>query len=323
MSAWRAWLALAVAVMVAGPARPAEAQDRFAVVIFGAPGGAEYEKTWASWRGTLAGALHDRLAFPFRNVTVLSADALDPSLCSTAGNVRRVFERVRAQAGRDDLVLVVLVGHGTVDGESAKFNLVGPDLDVTDWAALVERLPGRVAFINAAGASFPFLESLSSRNRIVVTATDSNAQRYDTVFPGELVKALGDPATDLDKNGRLSLWEVFAQASAAVRQYYEQRGQLSTERALLDDNGDRQGQEAGAPGQDGALARTTYIDADPVAAAGDPELTALVERQRSLEAQAELLKLKKRTMPAAQWEAEFERLMIELARVSRTIRSRS
>ena len=30
--------------------------------------------------------------------------------------------------GKDDLVLVVLLGHGTFDGDQAKFNLVGPDL---------------------------------------------------------------------------------------------------------------------------------------------------------------------------------------------------
>ena len=137
------------------------------------------------------------------------------------------------------------------------------------------------------------------------------------------MKALEDLATDQDRNGRLSLYEVFAATSAAVRQYYEQRGQLATERALLDDNGDRIGREAGAPGQDGALARTTYLDADPVAAATDPEIAALLTRQRALEEQAEALKLRKPSMPAAVWDAQFEKLMIELARVSRAIRSRS
>ena len=83
------------------------------------------------------------------------------------------------------------------------------------------------------------------------------------------------------------------------------------------------GQEAGAPGPDGALARTTYLDPDPAGASTSPEIAELVARQRLLEAAAEQLKLRKPTMPAAAWEAEFEKLMIELARVSRAIRSRS
>ena len=98
---------------------------------------------------------------------------------------------------------------------------------------------------------------------------------------------------------------------------------MATERALLDDNGDRIGREVGAPGQDGALARTTYLDRDPVTATTDPEVAALLSRQRALEEQAEALKQRKPSMPAAVWDAQFEKLMIELARVSRAIRSRS
>ena len=56
-----------------------------------------------------------------------------------------------------------------------------------------------------------------------------------------------DPAADSDKDGRISLWEAFAYASTLVKQYYEQRGQLSTERPVLDDTGDGVGKEAAAP----------------------------------------------------------------------------
>ena len=300
----------------------AGAQDRSAVLVFGAPGGETYAATYGKWEDALVESLRNRLGFAPERITVLSGRSADASLRSTEANVRRVFAGLRS-GGADDVVLVVLIGHGTLDAGTAKFNLVGPDLDAGEWAALIAQVPARLVFVNATGASFPFLEQVSGRNRIVVTATDSTAQRFDTVFPDLFVKAMEDPATDQDRNGRLSLYEVFAATSAAVRQYYEQRGQLATERALLDDNGDRVGREAGAPGQDGALARTTYLDADPVNAATDPEVAALLTRQRSLEEQAEALKLRKPSMPAAVWEARFEKLMIELARVSRAIRSRS
>ena len=301
----------------------AAAQARSAVIVFGATGGDTYAATYAKWEDALVGSLRDRLGFAPDRVTVLSERASDTSLRSTAGNVRRVLGDLARASGPDDVLLVMLIGHGTIDIGAAKFNLVGPDLDAGQWAALIARLPGRLVFINATGGSFPFLEQVSGKNRIVVTATDSAAQRFDTVFPELLVKALEDPATDQDRNGRLSVWEIFTQTSAAVRQYYEQRGQLTTERALLDDDGDRTGREAGAPGQDGALARATHLDADPVSASADPELAALIARQRVLEEQAEALKLRKASMPPAQWESQFEKLMIELARVSRAIRARS
>ncbi len=241
----------------------------------------------------------------------------------TAANVRGAVAELRKQMTRDDLLLVILLGHGSYDGDTAKFNLVGPDLTAADWATLLQGLPGRLAIVNTTEASFPFLERLAGENRIVITATDSAAQKYATVFPDYFAKALSEASSDLDKNGRTSIFEVFAAASAAVKQHYEQRGQLTTERAVFDDNGDGVGRESEAPGPDGALARLLYLDAETPAAANDPELAALIRRRRELEADAEALKLKKSVMPGPAWTAEYERLMIELAKVSREIRAKS
>jgi hypothetical protein len=107
-------------------------------------------------------------------------------------------------------------------------------------------LPGRLILVNTTEASFPFIEALKGKGRVVITATNSAAQKYATVFPEYFVKALSEASTDLDKNGRTSIFEVFEAASLAVKQHYEQRGQLTTERALLDDNGDGLGREEGA-----------------------------------------------------------------------------
>jgi hypothetical protein len=316
-------VALALGLALAASVVPAAGQQRHAVVVFGAAGGEQYEKTYAGWEEALLTALHARFEFEPDRVTVLSGRGQEPWGRSTAENVRRTFDALRRIARPDDLVLVLLIGHGTDDGASAKFNLVGPDLDAADWAALLEGMPGRLVFVNAAGASFPYLEALASPGRIVITATDSAAQRYDTVFPDVLVRTLNDPATDLDRNGRLSLWEVFVQVSAGVRDYYEQRGQLATERPLLDDTGDGAGQEAGAPGGNGVVARTTYLDPDPLGHTSDPVVLELLARQRKLEGEAEALKMRKPSLPSGEWETKFEQLMIELARVSKAIRARS
>src|SRR5262249_39588617 len=159
-----------------------------------------------------------------------------------------------------DLLFVLLAGHGSFDGTEAKFNLVGPDLSAAEWATMLKPIKGRLVIVDATAASFPFLEQLSGPRRIVITATDSAAQRFDTVFPEYFIKALSDPAADIDKNGRVSVWEAFVAASMDVRRYFTQRGQLATERALLDDNGDGQGREAGGDGVDGSTASRLYLD---------------------------------------------------------------
>ena len=65
------------------------------------------------------------------------------------------------------------------------------------------------------------------------------------------------------------------------------------------------------------------MERDAAAVDADPELTQLLNRRRTLEEDAERLKQRKPTMPIETWEREFETLMIDLARVSRRIRSRS
>ena len=230
---------------------------------------------------------------------------------------------MRKQLTPDDLLLIILLGHGTYDGDAAKFNLVGPDLTATDWGTLLSGLPGRLVVVNTTSASYPFLERLSGPKRIIITATDSPAQKYATMFPEYFAKALSEASSDLDKNGRTSIFEVFAATSLAVKQHYVQRGKLLTERAVFDDNGDGVGREAEAEGPDGGSARLLYLDAELPAAANDPELAALIKRRRELEAEAEALKAKKASMPPPTWEAEYEKLMLELARVSRAIKEKS
>ena len=84
------------------------------------------------------------------------------------------------------------------------------------------------------------------RHRRSQTAVRHGFSRY-------FIRAFREESADLDKNGRISVWEGFAFASAGVKRHYQQRGQLSTERALLDDNGDGVGRSASEKGEAVAL----------------------------------------------------------------------
>lgn len=314
--------AAVVAVGLASTATTALAQQRYALIVAGATGGEEYAAQYSRWTTSLSQSLTGRMKLDPAHVTILMESGA-PETIASAANVRGKLSDIGKAMSREDLLLLVLIGHGTFDGLDAKFNLVGPDLESAEWAALLKPLAGRIVVINTTSGSFPFLERLAGPRRIVVTATDSAAQRFDTAFPQYFAASFDDDTADIDKNGRISIWEAFAAASAGVRRHYQQRGQLATERALLDDNGDGIGNEAISPGDDGSLASRTYLDEPlPGAAPTDEMLLKLLQRRATLEAEVEDLKIRKSFLPPGDYVREFERLMIDLARVSHDIRER-
>lgn len=314
-------IAMATASLLCGAASAA-AGDRYALIVAGASGGAEYAEQYARWTRELSAVLSGRMKLPQDHVTVLS-DTADPGASATAANVRQRLGAIRRRMTADDLLLLVLIGHGTYDGVDAKFNLVGADLESAQWAELLAGVPGQVVVVNTSSASFPFIERLSGQRRIVIAATDSVAQRFDTVFPEFFVRAFQGDAADIDKNDRISIWEAFSAAAIDVRKHYQRRGQLSTERALLDDNGDGVGRDASGDGTDGSLASRVYLDEPlPGAPPTDEILVKLLQKRAAIEADLEDLKVRRSFLTPAEYQREFERLMVELARIQRDVRAR-
>jgi hypothetical protein len=303
----------------------AAAGERYALIVTGASGGEAYAAKYTQWRTALTTTLRDTFKYAPERILLLAETEEDGAQKATRENVHRVLTDLRKRLAKDDQLLVLLIGHGTsLDGEEAKFNLVGPDLTATEWSELVKPIPGRLVFVNTTGASFPFLRRIASRGRVVLTATDSAAQQFETVFPEHFVKAFDDPAADLDKNGRVSMWEAFTYASSGVRQSFEQKGQLPTERPLLDDTGAGIGREAQNPGTDGAVARITYLEPDAaLALPADSALATLMKRRAELDSLLEELKARKESTPPDQYDADLEKLLIEIARVGAQIRAKS
>jgi hypothetical protein len=312
-----------VALLVAPSA--ASAGERYAMIVTGASGADAYDQKYLAWRTAFATTLRETFKYdPERIVTL--AEREEPGVHkATRENVQRALGDLRKRLTKDDQLLVLLIGHGTsLDGDEAKFNLVGPDMTAGEWGDLLKPVPGRLVFVNTTGASFPFLRRLAGRGRVVLTATDSAAQQFETVFPEFFVKAFADAAADLDKNGRVSIWEAFTSASGGVRQWFEQKGQLPTERPLLDDTGAGIGREAMNPGTDGALARVTYLEPDAaLALPADTALAVLVKRRAALESSLEELKARKESTSPEQYDAELEKLLIEISRVGAQIRAKS
>ena len=324
---------LAVALLCAGSAAPAHAQQTHLLVIAGLGGDPAYTEQFHAWATTLVEAATGRHGLPAGNVVYLGERTdLDPQAIadrSTRENVAAAVEAIAGRAGPADHVAIVLFGHGSFT-DSARINLPGRDPAAEDFAPLLNRLDvQRITFVNTASASGPFLEALSGPGRVVMTATRNGRERNATLFGGYFVEAFadGEQEADQDRNGRVSMLEAFVHARRKVVAAYEAEGTLLTEHALLDDDGDGVGTDAPDPlAGDGMLARTAFLaGGEDLAAARTafpdaPELRPLYAERAEIEARVDELRVLRGGADREQYEAELERLLIELALKSRRIR---
>jgi hypothetical protein len=309
--------------------------NKFAVIIAGVGGDEAYTKKFTAQAAGLYTALTERLGFDAKNVSLLTelvnagpensapGAATPPSRRATAEEVKQSFAAIKAAAKADSVVAIFLIGHGSFDNQAAKFNLLGPDLAAKDYAQLIGAIPSRrVIFVNCSSSSGEFVKPLSGDNRIIITATRSGTEQNATVFAEYFIAGLTSPEADTDKSGRVSVMEAFDYATKLVADFYKKDNRLATEHAMIDDNGDGAGHETATAG-DGALAKTTYFDSKSVEqASGDAELLRLAAEKQKLEEEIEKLKARKDRMKEEDYERELERLLVELAKVNQTIRSR-
>ena len=117
--------------------------------------------------------------------------------------------------------------------------------------------------------------------------------------------------------------EAFRYAKSEVARAYEKDGHLSTEHALLDDNGDKEGSQdpGGASAKDGKVASIVSLGStDASDLPSDPKLRALYLERKELERQVENLRLMKEQMEPAKYASELEKLVTAVALKTREIR---
>jgi hypothetical protein len=299
------------------------------IIIAGKGGQPDFAEKHAQFARQLHDVLTVKHGFAEQQITVFAENIVKlpfATMPCTAEKIQQTFAQLANGIQRTDLVAVILFGHGTYDGDWAKFNLAGPDLRDLDWAQLLDRLPAeRQIVVNTTAASGPFIEKLSKPNRVVITATRSGDEQYATTFPEFFVEAfLKSGEADLDKNGNLSLLEAFDYSRDQVVRFYENANRLRPEHPLLDDNGDGNGSETPAANVgDGQLAARTFLIARASATlqpAGISDSPLEKEKGRLL-AEIENLKARKSNMPEPEYNRKIEELFIRLARLNRQIKS--
>ena len=307
--------------LVAACAVPAAAQGgRYALLVQGASGEPQYAKLHREWLDQIHALVRDRFKFEASHIKVLAETPAAGEERATAANVTTALQGIASAMKPDDLLFVMLIGHGGGQGADAKFNLIGPDLGADEWGALFKPVKGQVVFVDTTSASSPYLAGVAGPNRIVITATRSTSEKFLTQFAGAFIKALTDTAADADKNQRISVLEAFDHATRLVEQSYKQTGNIPTEHAMFDDTGDGQGRTAAEEGADGTAASMTYLDTVAMPTSSDPAVQALITRQAELMRQIDTLRRQRASMPPIAFDQQFEPLMIELAMVSREVR---
>ena len=296
-------------------AAPASAQDTHVIVITGVAGTPEYAANFHKWAtrileaSTKLGVQPANMAYVSGNPDLATAQKAERS---TREAVSKALSEAAKRAKPEDEVFVILIGHGSFDGRVAAFNLSGPDLAASDYSTLLKQFgTTKVVFVNTASSSGGFLEPLAGPGRTIVTATRTGGERNDTRFPEYFVEALETTNADSDRNGRVSIAEAFEYANGKVKTSYEQSGHIPTEHPTLNDSAD------------GKLAAMQFLapprSRSAAMATASPALRALVEERDALEQKISGLRLRKDAMPAAEYEAQLEKLLLDLAMKSRQI----
>ena len=308
---------------------PVLSQDsgtRYALIIGGLGGSAEYTDTFKSYLFDTRKALVESMGYEEENVVVLGENRIveEPFIddLSNAENIRAQFGRLSNQVNENDDVLILLFGHGGYEGGIARLNIPRRDLTQHDFASLVDAIQARrLVFINTASASAPFLEAIADEGRIVITATRIGTQTNETLFPRFLVESLTNPGTDRDKDSRISVSEIFMYAAEKTDQWYDDNGHIPTENALISDNGSTEGSrieelEGSNMGQVAAFTFMSPGESALLAAAGveSPELAGWIEEKNQIEREIAELKAQKIEMEVEAYYAALEVLFVRLAR---------
>jgi hypothetical protein len=269
----------------------------FYVTVAGLGGEPDYEQRFAAYATDTEKILTEK-GGDVRVETFKGAAA-------TKANLTASLNRVAQAAKPGDAFVLMLIGHGSFDGEY-KFNLPGPDISATELAALLNKIQAsRQLVVNMTSASGGSLDALKNNNRVVITATKTGTEKNATVFARFWVEALRDPTTDIDKNSSISALEAFQYADRKTKAFYEEQKRIATEHPTLQENN-----KAGAF----PLVRLTAATA-----VTDPAKQALQAKRDEIESQIDQLKYQKALMPADQYKSQLNKLLLELAKIQEEI----
>lgn len=281
----------------------------YSLTITGLGGEADFEQRFAGWSADIAKAL--------KNAPGTTAESLQGD-SARIESIRAAFGRIAASAKADDALIVMLIGHGTFDGETYKLNVPGPDMTGRDLASLMDSVPAsRQLVVNMTSASGASIFPLRKEGRVVISATKSGTEKNATIFARYWAEALNDPAADADKNDTISALEAFRYAERKTATFYTAQKRLATEHPVLEDTGKGEGVREPSPANGYGLLASAFpvLRLAEAAKVDDPAKRELRQRKEQIEQRIDQLKYQKAAMPIETYRKQLSAMLLELARV--------
>jgi len=216
------------------------------------------------------------------------------------------IEEISQRIDPTDQFILMLVGHGSYDGEHYRFNIPGPDLTDYDLKHAIDSINAEQQLIVlATSASGVMLQQLQKPGRIVITATKSGGEINAVVFPEYWATALTTVKADFDRNEIVTVTEAFRFTRKAVEDHYKERNLLASEHARLIGEG---------------------ADQQPIAMIGslrnvgdNPKVAELLNQRADLEKQFHALVATKDQSTLNDYYDRLQTLMLRFAHVQRSL----
>lgn len=287
----------------------AQAQRTHVLVVEGLSGAPEFRTRFEAAVDAIRGAAKSRWGVSDSSLIVLGEDSTRSARFtgqSTKANVGAALVRLSTMVKPGDVLMVLLIGHGSGEGPQSKVNLPGPDATAAEYASWLAPFgQQQVVFVNTATGSGDFVPALAANGRVVVSATRTAMEKNESEFLRFFAAALASDDADADKDGRLSVLEAFRFARTEVARSYERTNRMLTEHAVVSDS----------------LIAGRITFGRKAATTDNPRVAALIAERQALESQVAVLRGKKATMEAAAYEAELERLLLAIAEKTAAIKA--
>ena len=251
-----ATLSLIVFMILAVAPAQAEPTKR-ALIVVGLPGDEAHEEQFTEAVVQIRSALTERFGFPSSNIAIYfgrDEETAEPDAFPTDGRgtreeIAEAAKRLVTETAEDDVTWVVTIGHSYYDGRTAYFNI--PDRDIThgQFGKAFKQLGGKSTFLLCMPVSGFYIKEMSKPGRVIITSTEADVETNATIFHTAIAKTMTeittDSAFDLDKDGKVSLFDFYITATRNLSDLYLENDPplIATEHPQLDDNGDGRGSE--------------------------------------------------------------------------------
>ena len=229
--------------LVCAGARGAQPPRAYALIVIGIAGDEpHYQKFW-DLGASLYRGLHERCGYSDEEIIFLFQDNPKGHAIvdgrSTKKGIEKAVDDLAAGLKPQDKLFIFVAGHANRSEGVVKIHLPGPDLTHGQFAKLLDKLPaaGQTVVVTTPLSGY-LIREISRPGRICITATDAQPELSETVFAYQFVRGFFDAKADANRDGLLSVLELFRYATAGVKKFYHQKNLIPTEHALLDDDGD-------------------------------------------------------------------------------------